>query len=88
MVLCGDDALTSRMAEELTLRYGEQITVIMPSAQRGHGPAIARLPGVRVIERAEVDHEAFLAADVPSARALARLSGVDPLPAGQLPVPP
>jgi Trk K+ transport system NAD-binding subunit len=73
MVLCGDDALTSRMAEELTLRYGEQITVIMPSAQRGHGPAIARLPGVRVIERAEVDHEAFLAADVPSARALALL---------------
>jgi Trk K+ transport system NAD-binding subunit len=73
MVLCGDDALTSRMAEELTLRYGEQITVIMPSAQRGHGPAIARLPGVRVIERAAVDHEAFLAADVPSARALALL---------------
>ena len=73
MVLCGDDALTSRMAEELTLRYGEQITVIMPSAQWGHGPAIARLPGVRVIERAEVDHEAFLAADVPSARALALL---------------
>jgi Trk K+ transport system NAD-binding subunit len=73
MVLCGDDALTSRMAEELTLRYGEQITVIMPSARRGHGPAIARLPGVRVIERAEVDHEAFLAADVPSARALALL---------------
>ena len=73
MVLCGDDALTSRMAEELTLRYGEQITVIMPSAQRGHGPAIARLPGVRVIEWAEVGHEAFLAADVPSARALALL---------------
>jgi Trk K+ transport system NAD-binding subunit len=73
MVLCGDDALTSRMAEELTLRYGEQVTVIMPSAQRGHGPAIARLPGVRVIERAEVGHEAFLAADVPSARALALL---------------
>jgi Trk K+ transport system NAD-binding subunit len=73
MVLCGDDALTLRMAEELTLRYGEQITVITPTAQRGHGPAIARLPGVRVIERAEVDHEAFLAADVPSARALALL---------------
>ena len=73
MVLCGDDALTSRMAEELTLRYGEQITVIMPSAQRGHGPAIARLPGVRVIERDEVDNEAFLAAGVPSARALALL---------------
>jgi Trk K+ transport system NAD-binding subunit len=73
LVLCGDDALTSRMAEELTLRYGEQVTVILPSAQQGHGPEIARLPGVRVVERADVDHEAFLAAGVPSARALALL---------------
>ena len=61
------------MAEELTLRYGEQVTVILPSARRSHGPEIARLPGVRVIERADVDHEAFLAAGVPSARALALL---------------
>ena len=49
LVVCGDDALASRMVEELTLRYGEQVTVILPSAQRGHGPSIASLPGVRVI---------------------------------------
>ncbi len=73
LVVCGDDALASRMVEELTLRYGEQVTVILPSVQRGHGPSIASLPGVRVIERAEVDHQAFLAADVPTARALALL---------------
>src|SRR2546426_6806815 len=61
------------MVEELTLRYGEQVTVILPTAQRGPGPSIASLPGVRLIERAEVDHQAFLAAGVPTARALALL---------------
>src|SRR5262249_6739790 len=67
LVVCGDDALASRMVEELTLRYGEEVTVILPSAERGQGPRIAQLPGVRLIERAELDHEAFLAAEVPSA---------------------
>ena len=61
------------MVEELTVRYGEQVTVILPSAQRGHGPFMARLPGVRLIERADLDHQAFLAAGVPTARALALL---------------
>jgi Trk K+ transport system NAD-binding subunit len=61
------------MVEELTLRYGEEVTVILPSAQRGQGPRIARLPGVRLIERSELDHQAFLAADVPNARAIALL---------------
>ncbi len=61
------------MVEELALRYGEEVTVILPSAQRGQGPRMARLPGVRLIERSELDHQAFLAADVPSARAIALL---------------
>ena len=73
LVVCGDDALASRMVEELTLRYGEEVTVILPSAERGQGSRMARLPGVRLIERAELDHEAFLAADVPSARGIALL---------------
>jgi Trk K+ transport system NAD-binding subunit len=73
LVVCGDDALASRMVEELTLRYGEQVTVILPSAQRSQGPRIARLPGVRLIERSELDHQAFLAADVPTARGIALL---------------
>jgi Trk K+ transport system NAD-binding subunit len=73
LVVCGHDALASRTVEELALRYGEEVTVILPSAQRGHGPRIARLPGVRLIERAELDHQAFLAADVPTARAIALL---------------
>lgn len=61
------------MVEELTARYSEPVTVILPSAQRGHGLQIARLPGVRVLEREELDHRAFLDADVPSARGLAIL---------------
>jgi Trk K+ transport system NAD-binding subunit len=73
LVVCGDDALASRMVEELTVRYGERVTVIVPSAQRGHGPLIARLPGVRVIERAELDSRAFQEAQLQSARALAIL---------------
>jgi Trk K+ transport system NAD-binding subunit len=72
-VVCGHDALASRTVEELTLRYGEEVTVILPSAQQGHGPRIARLPGVRLVERAELDHQAFLAAGVPAARAIALL---------------
>jgi Trk K+ transport system NAD-binding subunit len=73
LVVCGDDALASRMVEELTVRYGQQVTVILPSALGEHGPIMARLPGVRIIERADLDHQAFLAADLPSARALALL---------------
>jgi Trk K+ transport system NAD-binding subunit len=73
LVVCGDDALTLRMVEELTVRYGEDVTVIMPSARHNHGLMIARLPGVRIIERAEVDDQALIAAGVPTARALALL---------------
>ena len=35
------------MVEELTVRYGERVTVILPSARRDRGPDIARLPGVQ-----------------------------------------
>ena len=72
-VVCGEDTLALRIIEELTVRYGEQVTVILPSAQRGQGPLMARLPGVRIIERADLDHQAFLAAGLPTARALALL---------------
>src|ERR1700728_213494 len=61
------------MVEELTIRYGEYVTVILPSRTRNAGPRIARLPGVRVIERDELSSEAFRDAHVQSARALALL---------------
>jgi Trk K+ transport system NAD-binding subunit len=77
LIVCGDDALAYRIVEELTARYGERVTVILPSRERSHAPRIARLPGVRVIERAELDSEAFADAQVQSARALALLSQDD-----------
>jgi Trk K+ transport system NAD-binding subunit len=73
LIACGNDALTLRVVEELTVRYGEQVTVIMPSAQQDKGPDIARLPQVRIIEHPELDQQAFRAARVETARSLALL---------------
>ncbi len=65
------------MIEELTTRYGERVTVILPSKERNHGPRIARLPGVRVIERPDLSIDAFRDAQLHSARALALLQQDD-----------
>ena len=73
LIICGEDALAARVAEELTSRYGEPVTVLLRSRETDHGPRIARLPRVRVIERAELDEDAFTAAQVQTARALALL---------------
>ena len=73
LVVCGDDALTARTVEELTTRYAQDVTVILPSRQLNHGPQIAQLPGVRVIERDRLSIDAFRDAHVHSARALALL---------------
>jgi Trk K+ transport system NAD-binding subunit len=75
--VCGDDRLALRIVEELTVRYGEEVTVILPSAQQGQGPRIARLPQVRLVERAELGHQAFLAAGLRTARAVALVSQDD-----------
>jgi Trk K+ transport system NAD-binding subunit len=77
LVVCGGDALAFRMVEELTVRYGELVTVILPSAERSHGPQIAALPGARIVERPEADRQAFLEADLGSARGLALLDQDD-----------
>jgi Trk K+ transport system NAD-binding subunit len=71
LIVVGDTALACRVAAELTSTYGQQVTALLRSREAGEGPRIARLPGVRVIERAELDAEAFAAAQVRSARALA-----------------
>ena len=78
LIVCGDDALAYRVAEELATDYGERVTVLLGSVTRGHGPRIAQLPGVRVIERPDLDSGAFTAARVHSARAMA-LMGRDDL---------
>lgn len=73
LVVCGDDTLTTRTIEELTTRYGQSVTVILPSRHSNQGPRIAQIPGVRVIERDRLDTEAFRDAHLHSARALALL---------------
>ncbi len=78
LIVCGDDALAYRVVEELASNYGERVTVLLGSVSRGHGPRIAQLPGVRVIEQLNLDSAAFAAAQVHSARAIA-LMGRDDL---------
>ncbi len=70
-IVCGDGPLSFRITEELTSRYGERVTVILPSRRRNHGPQISALAGVRVLEHPELSSQAFTDADVQSARALA-----------------
>ncbi len=77
LIVCGDDSLACRVAGELTTRYGQSVTVLLKSASQGEGARIAALPRVRVIERAELNDDAFAAAGVGSARALALLGQDD-----------
>ncbi|MCX5209118.1 NAD-binding protein [Kitasatospora sp. NBC_00240] len=82
MVICGDDALAHRLTVELTRLYGQRVTVVLPSAERGHGPQIRalatehRLP-VEIVEAAVLDHAALAAAGVRNAVALALTSEDD-----------
>ena len=73
LIVCGDGPLSYRITEELTSRYGERVTVILPSRRRNHGPQISSLAGVRVLEHPELSSQAFTDAGVQSARALAIL---------------
>ena len=70
-IVCGDGPLAYRITEELSIRYGERVTVLLPSRQRNYGPQIGALAGVRVLEHPELSIQAFTDADVQSARALA-----------------
>ena len=71
LIVCGDGPLPYRITEELTSRYGERVTVILPDRRNHHGPQISALPRVRVLEYPELSSHAFTDADVQSARALA-----------------
>ena len=71
LIVCGDGPLSYRITEELTSRYGEQVTVILPDRRHNHGPQISALPRVRVLEYPELSSQAFTDAGVQSARALA-----------------
>jgi Trk K+ transport system NAD-binding subunit len=76
-IVCGDSQLAYRIALELTSRYGEQVTVLLPSRTARHGPEISALPGVTVLERPTLTSEAFTDAGVGSARAVALVAQDD-----------
>jgi len=77
VILCGANGLASRMAEELTARYGLAVTAIVPSATDEHALRMAATPRVHVLEHPELTAEAFLAANLPAARGLAILNQDD-----------
>lgn len=77
LVVCGGESLAFRITEELTIRYGENVTVILPSRELSHGVKIAQLPNVRLIERSALTEETFQEARLGSARALALLQQDD-----------
>lgn len=76
-VVCGDDSLAYRLTEELLVRHGGQVTVILRSREAEFGPRIAKLDGVRLIEAERPDAESFAAAQLERADALALVSRDD-----------
>jgi Trk K+ transport system NAD-binding subunit len=75
--VCGGDALALRLAEELTVRYEGDVAVVLPSARSGHGPRIAALPGVVLVEADRVDAGALRRAEIDRAAALALVTQDD-----------
>jgi Trk K+ transport system NAD-binding subunit len=76
-IVCGDNPLAYRIASELTTRYGENVVALLTDRLRNHGPQIEALPGVTVVEHAALTGEAFAAAGVAAARAVALVSQDD-----------
>jgi Trk K+ transport system NAD-binding subunit len=72
-VVCGDDPLAHRLAEELRRVHRYPVTVILPSRLRNHGPQISRIPGVRLVEAEQLSLATFRQAGVASAAAVALL---------------
>ncbi|MBX7267711.1 NAD-binding protein [Micromonospora sp. Llam7] len=70
-VICGDDSLAYRLADELANRHGGGVTVILRSRTSRYGRRIARLPGVRCIVAERPDVDAYQAAELGAADALA-----------------
>ncbi|MEV0649338.1 NAD-binding protein [Phytomonospora sp. NPDC050363] len=70
LIVCGDDALAFRLVEELCERE-EQVTVLLRSKKRGHGPQIARISKVIVIEAERLDEDALRSAGIDNAKSIA-----------------
>ncbi len=77
-IVCGDSPLAYRITRELTGRYAQDAVVLLADRLKNHGPRIAALPRVTVLEHVRLTSEAFAAAGAAAARAVA-LTGTDDL---------
>src|SRR5258708_38984104 len=53
LIVSGDGPLSYRITEELTSRYGERLTAILPDRRHNHGPQNSALPPGPVPEHPE-----------------------------------
>src|SRR6202034_1596729 len=77
LIVCGDTPLAYRLIRELTHRYHESVVVIIPGRLQNHGPRIAAISGITVLERAELTSAALREAGVGTARAAAMVGWDD-----------
>ena len=71
LVICGDNPLAYRLAAELSGQGHLRLTVMVRSLDAHHAPRIGELPGVRLVQAAELTDEAFRRAELETADALA-----------------
>jgi Trk K+ transport system NAD-binding subunit len=76
-VVCGDNPLAYRVVEELVRRFSGDVAVVLADRHRHQGPALARLPGVRLVESSRLDEATLADAGVAQAQALALVDGND-----------
>jgi Trk K+ transport system NAD-binding subunit len=76
-VVCGDDTLAYRVADEMVNRHKGLVTVILRSVKENYGPRIRNLAGVCVVEADRLDAEAYESAGLGAADSLALLARHD-----------
>ncbi|MBT1182706.1 potassium transporter TrkA [Streptomyces sp. CJ_13] len=82
MIICGDDGLAHRLAQELDAVCGEAVTVVLPSRREGHGAEVVALhrdphSPVELLISARPDEQTLREAGVERAAALALTYGDD-----------
>jgi Trk K+ transport system NAD-binding subunit len=70
-VICGDNPLALRLADELVTRYAGDVCVILRSVTEGRGAQLAAAEGVQTVVAERPDAAAFRTADLAGADGLA-----------------
>jgi Trk K+ transport system NAD-binding subunit len=76
-VVCGDNPLAYRLADELVTRYGMTVALIRPGTEEQRAPGVPDLPGVSIVEAARPTAQAFQEARLHHATALALVAQDD-----------